>query len=394
MVLSPYGDDKKNCSGCGACEQICTRKCILMQPDSEGFEYPVVDQETCNECELCIRICPITNHWKNESVFETPEVFAARHNAEDVRSRSASGGIFPALAHDILEQKGIVFGAAFNRQFQLHHVGIETEAELGSLIGSKYVQSTIGDTFRQTRAALKSGRAVLFTGAPCQVAGLYGYLRRDYENLYSCDLFCHGIPSPKVFRKYIEYMERSHNAKVVQYKFRSKYFGWRSYGIQITFSNGEIVNTTNQQDPFTIGFLENLYLRPMCSVCPFTSVHRPADITIGDFWGIEKYMPELDDDKGISAILVNTPKGRRIFERCQPGLLTRPAEVFQVLQPSLISPSIPSAFRSAFFADLDQLSFSDLQHTYISGFIPTVRRKICRLKQRIKKAFDKEAKKI
>jgi coenzyme F420-reducing hydrogenase beta subunit len=380
MSLHPYGDEKINCSGCGACEQICPRRSIVMKADPEGFQYPIVDQESCNECGLCQRICPIANNWKNRLIFDQPDVYAARHKTENTRSRCASGGTFPALAHEILRQGGIVFGAAFDDNFQLRHIDVKTETKLYSLLGSKYVQSIIGDTYQKAKQALKNGKQVLFTGTPCQIAGLNSFLQRDYENLISCDLFCHGVPSPKVFQKYMESLEQRHHAKIIQYKFRSKIYGWRSYGIQITFSTGEVLNKTNQQDPYTLGFLENLYLRPICSICPFTTLHRPGDITIGDFWGIEKYMPELDDNKGISAILVNTPKGRRLFEDIQNEMLTRPSDVSQVLQQSLVSPSIPSSQRAAFFTDLDRLPFSDVQRIYISGLLPTVRRRIIQLK--------------
>ena len=362
-----------------------------MRADSEGFDYPVINHETCTECGLCVRICPISNHWNNPATFDFPQVFAAYHQSERVRSKSASGGIFPALAQSVLEDKGMVFGAAFDEHFRLSHIGVETETELGPLIGSKYVQSRIGAAFKEVKNVLKRNKPVLFTGTPCQIVGLYNFLQRDDDHLFTCDLICHGVPSPKVFQKYIGYLEESHNSKVIQYKFRSKYFGWHSYGIQITFANGKIINTTNQQDPYTIGFLDNLFLRPICSICPYTSLHRHADITIGDFWGIEKYMPELNDNKGVSAILVNTAKGSRLFEGCQSLILTRQSEVQQVIQPSLVSPSIPSSHRASFFADLDRLSFGDVQRIYISGFLPTIRRKIIQYKHAILNFVQKKS---
>ena len=387
MLSAPYGEDKINCSGCGACEQICSLNSISMQIDAEGFNYPVINPDTCNSCELCSRICPITNQWHNKWLLTTPDVYAAWHLNDDVRAGSASGGVFSALANKVLSQHGIVFGAAFDKQLQLRHIGIETKAQLAALRGSKYIQSINGNSFQQAKESLKRGQPVLYTGTPCQIAGLYAYLQRDYEHLYTCDIFCHGVPSPKVFRKHLQNLEQKHHAQVINYRFRSKYFGWRPYGIHIEFSDGKVYNTTSMLEPFTRGFLESLYLRPICSVCPYTSTTRTADVSIGDFWGIDKYLPELDDNKGISTVLVNTQKGREIFESCRSELFIQPCGLKQALQGALSNPSIPSSHRPAFFADLDRLPFRKLQRKYILGFKQYTRYYAGHLKNRLLNAF-------
>lgn len=388
MLLSPYGGDKINCSGCGACQQACPQQSITMEIDVEGFVYPIINPDTCISCGLCTHICPIVTHWANGKLFETPYVYAGWNLDENIRAGSSSGGIFSAFADTILEQNGVVFGAAFDEQLHLQHIAVETKEQLVKLRGSKYLQSAIGNAFQQAEAYLKQEHPVLFTGTPCQVAGLYTYLQQDYEHLYTCDIFCHGVPSPKVFEKYLQNLAQKHHVKVTHYQFRSKYYGWRPYGIKIEFSDGKSYNTPGTLDPFTIGFLGNVYLRPICAVCPFTTTTRIADTSIGDFWGINKYYPELDDNKGISTILINTPKGKRLFEYSQSRLFTTPCDLEQAKQSALCRPSVVSHSRSAFFSDLDRLPFRKLQYRHIFGFREAIRYYVRHLKNWLLNKFN------
>jgi len=388
ILSPPYGEDPRNCAGCGACQQICPQNSITMRTDAEGFAYPVIDPNTCTSCGLCSRICPITNQWRNEESVTEPEAYAAWHLDDSIRAKSSSGGVFSALAKTILSQAGIVFGAAFDEKLQLRHIGIETDSQLENLRGSKYLQSAIGNTFQQAEESLIDGQPVLFSGTPCQIAGLYAYLQRDYAHLYTSDVFCHGVPSPEVFRKHLQNLELKHQAQVVDYRFRSKHYGWRPYGIQVEFSNGEVRNTPDMLDPYTRGFLENLYLRPICSVCPFASVTRVADVSIGDFWGIAKYHPELDDNRGISTVLVNTPKGQELFGHCQQELFTRSCALEHVSQGALRGPSIASSHRGDFFADLSVLPFGKLQRKYMLSTAKYVRYCLGRLKNQLLDALN------
>jgi coenzyme F420-reducing hydrogenase beta subunit len=226
----------------------------------------------------------------------------------------------------------------------------------------------IGVTYHQAKNALKQGRLVLFTGTPCQIAGLYAYLQRDYDNLYTCDVLCHGVPSPKVFKMHIQNLEQKYHSQITNYRFRSKYFGWRSHSTRIEFLDGKKINIPGMVDPFMRGFLENLFLRPICSICPYTSTIRTGDISIGDYWGVDKYFPELDDNKGISTVLINTPKGLAVFENCKSELFAMQCDLKQAEQKSLVHPNITSSLRTNFFSDLDRLPFRKLQRKYILGF--------------------------
>ena len=383
MLLPPYGENKIDCSGCTACQHACPESSIVMQLDEEGFLYPIIDSDTCTSCEVCSSVCPIINPQENERRMETPDVYAAWHLAPQVRGGSSSGGVFSAFADKVLSQNGVVFGASFNEKLHLRHVGIETHDQLAALRGSKYLESHIGDTFEQAEGLIKQGRYVLFTGTPCQIAGLYAYLQQDYETLYTCDIFCHGVPSPKVFQRHIEHIAEKHHSQVHNYRFRSKQYGWRPYGIQIDFASGKALHMPGSLDPFTVSFLKDMFLRPVCSVCPFATTNRVADVSIGDFWGIGKYHPELDDNKGISTLLVNTPKGRELLKVCRTDLFIQSFELNQVMQGALRRAYPPSPSRADFFVDLDQISYSRLKRKYMLNRKQVIRYYAGRLKKRL-----------
>lgn len=319
--------EKKDCCGCGACEQRCPKQCITMQEDHEGFLYPSVDLATCNDCGLCEKVCPVLHQGEPRKPLH---VYAAKNKNEQIRKESSSGGIFTLLAEAILAEGGVIFGARFNDKWEVIHDYIETIEGLSNFRGSKYVQSKVGETFKQTEIFLKEGRKVLYSGTPCQVAGLKRYLRKEYDNLLAVDFVCHGVPSPKVFRLYLEEIinklaQKGKNSVssllsspvITSISFRDKSCGWKKYGfvlrlsdpIQGTDKNTVSFSETIGKNIFMRGFLHDLYLRPSCHACPSKTFKSGSDITIADFWGIAKYHPEFDDDKGTSLILSNTITG-------------------------------------------------------------------------------------
>lgn len=324
--------DKSQCCGCEACIQVCPQNCITMETDSEGFNYPSVNSEKCIGCELCEKVCPIVNAKKcSENAIKT---YAAYVKDDNTRLRSSSGGLFSIFAMEIINSGGIVYGAAFDEQWCVHHIKAETAEELDALRGSKYLQSRIEDTYKQVNYYLKSGRKVLFTGTACQIAGLKGYLRHDYENLFTVDVLCHGVPSPKVWKKYLSEKEDVHKAKITNALFRLKNTGWKNYNTKLEFNNGDCEEQIHINDIYMRLFLSNICLRPSCYACKFKALERPSDITIGDSWGIEKYMPDMDDDRGTSVVIIHSDKGMFLFSRCKENLVYKIAETDKILSPA------------------------------------------------------------
>ena len=373
--------DKKNCCGCNACVQKCPKKCAAMQEDIEGFLYPVVNQQECVNCGLCEKVCPVLNV---KMIEQELTAYAAYANDDDIRMKSSSGGLFTLFARQILSDNGIVFGAAFDRDFMVHHIAIESEEELYKLQGSKYLQSRIENTYQEAERHLKSGRRVLFTGTACQIAGLKKFLGSEYELLYTVDVLCHGVPSPKVWKKYLDYQEKCHGGAVTRTFFRQKSFGWKTYALKLQFSNSSTYEQIFSKDLFMQMFLANICLRPSCYACKFKTLSRPSDITIGDSWGIENYMPDMDDDKGTSVVLVHSKKGQELFDLCQSGMVFKEAEVDKILPSTADSRKSVAMHpcRTYFFKKLDRgCKMQKLINILYPGFY---RRVVNKLKSGIK----------
>lgn len=301
------------CNGCHACFSACPKQCIRMERNKEGFLYPVIDTERCVNCNVCKNVCPVLNE-KELSGAETT-AFAVVYQSEKIRESSSSGGVFTFLAEMILRRGGVVFGAAFSDdRHSVMHTSVDTIEELYKLRGSKYLQSNIGNSYKEAEAYLKSGREVLFSGTPCQIEGLYAYLKKEYPSLYTVDLICHGVPSPMVWDMYLKSKEKELGDSVSDVNFRSKQTGWKLYSTKMQFSNGNEYASVFRDDLYMKGFLQNLYLRSSCYECKFKGLHRRSDITLGDFWGLDKILPCMDDDKGTSLVIVQTQKGRALFD--------------------------------------------------------------------------------
>jgi coenzyme F420-reducing hydrogenase beta subunit len=300
--------NKSDCCGCGACEQSCSQHCISLAPDNEGFLYPVIDEKLCIDCGICEKVCPVIN--QNE-IREPLNVFAAKNRNEEIRMKSSSGGVFSLLAEQIINEGGVVFGARFNEQWDVVHSYTETIDGIEPFRGSKYVQSYIGDSFIKAESFLKQGRKVLFTGTPCQIAGLHNFLRKDYDNLLTIDVICHGVPSPLVWKEYLKSIGNGNYPTNIS--FRDKSSGWKLFSVKYEFLTKTIVKRFSK-DNYMRCFLKDIFLRPSCYDCPSKAGKSDSDITLGDFWGVQNYHPEIDDDKGVGVALIWTDKGKEFFE--------------------------------------------------------------------------------
>lgn len=356
---------KDFCCGCTACATVCPTHAITMKPDYEGFVYPDINEETCVDCGLCTRICPLQEKDNREAYPETyPEVYAIKHKSDSVRMTSASGGFFSAISDYILEHGGVVYGAVYDDQFRVFHQRAEVTGVRNYMKGSKYVQSDLGDTFIKVKKDLRSKRLVLFTGTPCQIAGLNSYLGSEYSNLVTCDIICHGTSSPKVFQDYIQYLEAKHNSKIVSFLFRDKEQGWQAQKWKCEYENGTVEIDSKELLLYKNIFYSHVALRPSCHSCPHASLNRPSDITMGDFWGIENSLPEFKDDKGVSVILLHTKKGKQIFESIADNLLYMKSDTKNCLQPNLQKPSPCSEQRESFWNDYEKYGFSYIVKKY------------------------------
>ena len=323
--------NKKECCGCTACLHVCPVGCISMQEDSEGFLYPVVEKNQCIQCHQCEKVCPVQT---TEHAHMNTKTFVGYNRDEEIRQQSSSGGIFSAIAEWILQQNGVVVGAAFDKDFEVHHIAIETKEELEILRGSKYVQSRMDDIYPAVKKYLEMERQVLFTGTACQIAGLKKYLNKEYDNLYTVDVLCHGVPSPKIWRMYLEEIKKQNNASIEKVEFRNKVNGWKNYSMNILFSNVQSYCVHFFEDTYMRMFLGNIDLRPSCYKCHFKNFPRSSDMTIGDSWGIENHMPGMDDDKGTSVILVHSSSGEKMLEAIRENLIVREANLDEILPPT------------------------------------------------------------
>lgn len=343
--------DKSQCCGCSACAQRCPKQCIVMREDEEGFLYPKVDTLSCIDCRLCEKVCPVLH--QNEKHYPL-FVYAAYNRNEDERANSSSGGVFTLLAKNILSNGGVVFGAKFTQDWQVEHGYIDSDEQIKDLRGSKYVQSRIGRTYLEVEHFLKSGRLVLFSGTPCQVSALRLFLRKEYVNLILVEIFCHGVPSPMVWKKYLEELKRTkHIGEFKDIHFRDKITGWKHYSFSIDYDKkGRSYKKSEYytQNIYMKGFLNDLFLRPSCFSCPCKMQKSGADLTLGDFWGIQHIKPEIDDDKGVTALLVNSEKGEKLLSQLY-DLKVVPFQYDDVVSgnPALIKSPIKTEKRANFY---------------------------------------------
>ncbi len=366
---------KEKCVGCKSCEQICPKHCISMVESNEGFWYPSVDEKSCIECKLCLKKCPVENtefHRNNPQ-----KVWAWRNKNDTDIMRSASGGAADSAAKTILQMGGVVYGAAYDEQLVVSHIEVTDEAEREKLQSSKYVQSDLKDSYAKAKQRLFEGKTVLFTGTPCQIAGLYAFLGGDQDRLYTVDLVCHGVPSPRFYEAYLCYQGQKKKEGIEYINFRSKEkWGWGTYYMLKSRTKKETGPLS--LDKYGQHFLKGDCYRECCYLCPYANTNRVGDLTVGDFWSIAQVHPDFYSSKGVSLVFVGTQKGQQLFNQMKKYALIESASIEDAIirQGNLIRPTIRPLSRNNFYNDLyrsnfiEKLSYDFVFMEYIKFIMP------------------------
>lgn len=395
--------DKSLCCGCSACVLRCPKQCISLHEDHEGFLYPKVEIETCIDCALCEKVCPILNEGNKR---KPSKVYAAINKDEKIRLESSSGGIFTLLAEQTIREGGVVFGARFDENWQVCLDYTETIEGIAAFRGSKYVQARTENTYRQAEKFLKEGRKVLFSGTPCQIAGLKKFLRKEYDNLLAVDFVCHGVPSPKVWRKYLQELLAPKGEKntvsfspnpssvsegyatIADISFRNKALGWKKYSFVLrqnltkaiadSEKNTVLFSDMHRENTFMRLFLSDVILRPSCYLCHCKEGKSGSDITIADFWGIGSISPEIDDDKGTSLIIIQTEKGSNAYTYIDIITKEHTLEEASQCNAGLKSSCNPHPKRDEFWTNIDTCkTLDEMCNTILKvSFWTKVKRKI------------------
>lgn len=352
-TLLQFTNKKSECTGCGACVAICPQNCISFIRDEEGFFYPVAG-DNCINCGKCYNVCPVINRRNREPSDFKQFCVAARHKDNNIWEKSASGGAFTAICQAYCEDGDGIFGAKFDG-LRVVHDCVYSPNDIECFRKSKYVQSDLGDSYQKVKNILESNQKVLFSGTPCQVAGVKKILGKEYENLLCIDLVCHGVGSPGVFEKYIEYLEKEYQSKVVSFMFRhkkTKMGQLLQYIIVIELENGRKIE--NEKDLYNTAFIQTLFLRPSCGECRFANLNRVGDITIADFKKKHELLPKAKGLDNFSTVIINTKKGAAVFEKLQEFMEIYPVEIADVVKenPPLRLPSKMNEKREYFYRDL------------------------------------------
>lgn len=370
--------NKIDCCGCNACGDVCTHNAITFKADVEGFWYPEVDKEKCVDCGLCERVCPILKPVEHLERYQEPIVFAAYAKNEDIRMDSTSGGIHSTLAKVMYNKNAFIGGAVYKKDHTCYHVVSDNPSMLPMIRSSKYLQSSMVGQYKEVKGLLDAGKEVLYCGTPCQIQALYKFLRKEYANLTTVDFICRGVNSPKVFLSYMNMLEKQYGSKATEIKFKSKKWGWHNFSLRVNFENGRQYCKDRWHDMFFIGYLQyGNFARPSCYKCRFKGFPQEADITLADFWGIEKIDPSMDQDKGTSLVMVNSDKGLALFNEIKPCIEWKK---FSMDDAKAGNPALMSSLkamrddRKEFFDAIDSLPFEQVAKRFFS--MPTFKRKI------------------
>lgn len=380
--------DKADCCGCTACASICPKDAITMEPDTLGFKYPKVDLDKCIDCGLCEKVCAFNDNYDKSLNLKEPEIYAARHKDIHEIETSRSGAAFIAISDYILENGGIVYGVGYKDHFRVAHKRATTKEERNEFKGSKYVQSDLDGIFRQVKEDLKQGNTVLFSGTPCQTAGLNSYIGKKFrENLVLVDIVCHGVPSPYIWQDYLTYLENKYKSKIIKVNFRDKSrIGWSGHIESFVFANKNKV----ELDVFKYLFGKNIMLRSSCGSCVFTNFNRPSDITIGDYWGWEKISKDFNDDnKGCSLLFINTIKGQILLNKISSNLFLLKSDKEKSVQPNLEKPSVLDKRNTDFIIDFQRRGFKYVAKKYGNmGWRYLINTNINKAKRKIKQIIN------
>lgn len=370
---------KEDCCGCTACMSVCPKRAITMQPDEEGFLYPYINQNLCMECGLCERVCPFQNGYDKSANLATPDAYAVKHKNLETRMNSRSGGMFTAVSDFVLDNDGVVYGVGFKEYFKVCHKRATTKRERNEFRGSKYVQSEMDDIYSQVKKDLREDKLVLFSGTPCQTAGLNAYLGGAQDKLILCDIVCHGTPSPMIWNDYLSFMENKYNGTVIKVDFRNKKrFGWAAHRETLQINGKEFDSRI-----YTTLFYNHDALRPACFNCKYTNMKRPSDITLADFWGIDEAVVNFNDDKGVSLIFINNEKARKIFKEVKGRLDYKVCTGKTFIHPNLKQPTQCPSSREQFWQDYHNNGFANIAKKYAGDNYKG------RVKKFIKKVFIK-----
>ena len=381
--------EKSKCCGCNACGDVCPKGAITFQTDKEGFWYPDINQDLCIDCGLCQKTCPVLTKADNVIRYDEPLVYAAYTKDEAIRTDSTSGGIHSMLALAMYEQNAYIGGAVYNKDRTVRHIVSPDRQLLPEIRSSKYLQSSMEGVYKEVRDLLKAGEKVFFCGAPCQIQGLYKFLRKEYDNLTTCDFICRGVNSPKVFLSYMDMLEKQYGSMATQIKFKNKKWGWHNFSMRVNFENGQEYCKDRWHDLFFIGYLQSgNFARPSCYQCTFKGFPQKADITLADFWGIENVDPSMDQDRGTSLVMVNSDKGKALFDAIKDKINWRQ---FTMKDAEAGNPALNSSLtstssnRDAFFDALDKMPFNKVAENFFP--LPT-------FKNRLKKRLRNYARKL
>jgi len=362
MAIMIENIKKMDCTGCHYCEDTCPEKAITLEPDSEGFLYPKVVDSKCTRCGLCLTECPSINPINQIGEIQ-PRVYAGWSKDDKRRIASTSGGLFSEFAQAIMKRGGSVIAAVYDEKFRVCHITSNKIDAIEQMRQSKYVQSRLNDQYREAEKLLLEGKDVLFCGTPCQNAGFSKMINhKNYAGrLYQLDFICRGVISPKVYAAYLEDLRTQYGSEIRQIHFKNKDVGWNQFETKIKFNNGKIYHKDRYQDPYMVGYLQyNLYVRPSCYTCKYKSLPRISDITLGDFWGISKVDSNLDDNKGTSVIMINTTKGKELFDEVESNICISETTIENVIPGNaclLESIEMPK-YRDTFYKMLETKSFS------------------------------------
>lgn len=357
------------CTGCTACQNICPLGCISLIENEMGFKYPSIDLEKCISCNKCICICPVINQHTQNFIKPKTYTVAIQNKNEMMRSKSSAGGAFAAIAVYVLQKNGIVFGAGFDENLMVRHKYVENikEFELSDLCSSKYMASEIGKVFVKVRDFLEQDRWVCFVGLPCQAAGLSSFLGKKYDKLVLVDLTCYGVPSPSIYRKYLDYCSAKFSSEVVSINFRDKSYGYSAPSVLLKLKNGLAKCQNSAVKSFLRLFFEGYISRDSCFNCCFKTVDRVSDFTLGDCKSIGKYYSLMDDDKGTTIIFVHSNMGEKILDDLSDNLIIKKVNVNDILEDSgkkMTLNAVPNCRREDFWLDYKTLPYNKLVNKY------------------------------